>query len=50
FVKSHGGLDYAVTKMKEFQKEALTILDDYQESPYRDSLALMVNYVIERKK
>lgn len=50
FVKSHGGLDYAVTKMKEFQKEALTILDDYQESPYRDSLTLMVNYVIERKK
>jgi len=50
FVKSHGGLDYAVTKMKEFQKEALSILDEYQESPYRDSLALMVNYVIERKK
>ena len=50
FVKSHGGLDYAVAKMKEFQKEALSILDEYQESPYRDSLALMVNYVIERKK
>ena len=50
FVKSHGGLDYAVTKMKEFQKEALSILDEYQESPYRDSLALMMNYVIERKK
>ncbi|MBK5193243.1 MAG: polyprenyl synthetase family protein [Flavobacteriaceae bacterium] len=50
FVKSHGGLDYAVTKMKEFQKEALSILEDYQESPYKDSLALMVNYVIERKK
>jgi len=50
FVKSNGGLDYAVAKMKEFQKEALSILEDYQESPYRDSLALMVNYVIERKK
>ncbi len=50
FVKSQGGLDYAVTKMKEFQKEALSILEDYKESPYKDSLALMVNYVIERKK
>lgn len=50
FVKSRGGLDYAVTKMKEFQKEALSILEDYQDSPYKDSLALMVNYVIERKK
>ena len=50
FVKSHGGLDYAVTKMKEFQTEALSILEDYKESAYKDSLALMVNYVIERKK
>ncbi len=50
FVISRGGLDYAVTKMKEFQKEALSILEDYQESPYKDSLTLMVNYVIERKK
>jgi len=50
FVKSRGGLDYSVAKMKEFQKEALSILDDYQESAYKDSLTLMVNYVIERKK
>jgi octaprenyl-diphosphate synthase len=50
FVKTRGGLDYAVTKMKEFQKEALSLLHDYPESPYKDSLILMVNYVIERKK
>ncbi len=49
-VKSNGGLDYAVTKMKEYQKEALSILQDYPASPYKDSLILMVNYVIERKK
>ncbi|TVZ27268.1 octaprenyl-diphosphate synthase [Gillisia sp. Hel_I_86] len=49
-VKSNGGLDYAVTKMKEYQKEALSILNDYPESTYKDSLVLMVNYVIERKK
>ena len=49
-VKSNGGLDYAVTKMKEYQKEALSILNDYPESTYKDSLILMVNYVIERKK
>ncbi|MUP44340.1 polyprenyl synthetase family protein [Gramella sp. BOM4] len=50
FVKKNGGLDYAVKRMKEFQKEALQILEDYPASPYRDSLELMVNYVIERKK
>lgn len=50
FVKENGGLDYAVARMKEYQEEALTLLWDYPASPYKDSLELMVNYVIERKK
>ncbi|MCX7546665.1 polyprenyl synthetase family protein [Xanthomarina sp. F1114] len=50
FVKEKGGLDYAVSKMKEFQKEALEILQKYPESTFRSSLELMVNYVIDRKK
>jgi len=50
FVKEHGGLDYAIGKMKQFQTEALNILDAYPESAYKDSLKLMVNYVIDRKK
>ena len=50
FVKEQGGLDYAVSKMKEFQKEALELLQDYPDSEYKNSLELMVNYVIDRKK
>ncbi len=50
FVKKQGGLDYAVDQMKKFQKEALELLDQYPSSEYKDSLILMVNYVIERKK
>jgi octaprenyl-diphosphate synthase len=50
FVKQQGGLDYAVQRMKEFQKEALALLEEYPDSEYKDSLILMVNYVIERKK
>ncbi|WP_461532059.1 polyprenyl synthetase family protein [Sinomicrobium sp.] len=50
FVKDNGGLQYAEQKMKEFQKEALDILNTYPDSEYRDSLQLMVNYVIDRKK
>lgn len=50
FVKEKGGLDYAVTRMKEFQREALALLSDYPDSPYKESLIIMVNYVIERKK
>jgi octaprenyl-diphosphate synthase len=50
FVKSHGGLDYAISKMKDFQQEALNLLSKYPESSYKASLELMVNYVIDRKK
>ncbi|HEY9184585.1 MAG TPA: polyprenyl synthetase family protein [Salegentibacter sp.] len=50
FVVMKGGLDYAEKKMMEFQREALHILEDYPDSTYKDSLELMVNYVIERKK
>jgi octaprenyl-diphosphate synthase len=50
FVKDNGGLDYAITKMKAFQAEALQILQNYPDSEYKNSLELMVNYVIERKK
>jgi octaprenyl-diphosphate synthase len=49
-VKSNGGLDYSISKMKEYQQKALAILDNYPDSPYKRSLDLMVNYVIERKK
>ena len=50
FVKDSGGLEYAVSKMKDYQQRALQILQKYPKSPYKDSLELMVNYVIERKK
>ena len=50
FVKDNGGLDYAITRMKQFQAEALQILESYPESDYKTSLKLMVNYVIDRKK
>ena len=50
FVKEKGGLDYAVSKMKEYQKMALAILQQYPDSTYKESLELMVNYVIDRKK
>jgi len=50
FVKQNGGLDYAVSKMKSFQEEALLLLISFPKSEYKDALELMVNYVIERKK
>ena len=50
FVKSKGGLEYAVSVMKQYQSKALAILQQYPDSIYKDSLELMVNFVIDRKK
>jgi len=50
FVKDIGGLDYATDEMKKFQQQALQLLEIYPDSSYKDSLMLMVNYVIDRKK
>jgi len=50
FVKTNGGLDYAVSQMKAFQEQALQLLEPFPESAYKKSLILMVNYVIERNK
>lgn len=50
FVKETGGLDYAVLKMNYFQQEAVNLLEPYPDSPFKDSLLLMLNYVIEREK
>ncbi len=50
FVKSNGGLEYAIDKMKAYQQEALQLLMSYPKTPFKDSLELMVNYVIDRKK
>ncbi|HLV70000.1 MAG TPA: polyprenyl synthetase family protein [Xanthomarina sp.] len=50
YVKAKGGLDYAIYKMKAFQEEALQILQVYPDSAFKNSLEVMVNYVIDRKK
>ena len=49
FVKEKGGIEYTKEKMKAYQTKALAILNTYPNSPYKDSLLTMVNYVIERK-
>ncbi|MBP6099098.1 MAG: polyprenyl synthetase family protein [Flavobacterium sp.] len=50
FVKDQNGLAYAEQKMIQFQQEALFLIQEVPSSIYKDSLTLMVNYVIERKK
>jgi octaprenyl-diphosphate synthase len=48
-VKSSGGLDYAVSVMKDFQQKAKDILNEFPDSEPKKALHLMLDYVIERK-
>ncbi len=50
FVKENGGIEYSIQKMKEYQTKAFDILNTYPDSPYKESLSTLVNYVIEREK
>lgn len=49
YVKSSGGMDYAIEKMKGFQAKARNILEEFPESEAKYALGLMLDYVIERK-
>jgi len=50
FVKANGGIEYSIEKMKEYHQKALKVLDKYPDNEAKESLKLMLNYVIERKK
>ncbi len=47
-IKEVGGLDYARKKMKIYRDKALKILDDFPNNPYKDSLILLANFVVDR--
>ena len=44
-----GGLEFSINKMKFFKEKALKILHSFPNNKYRDSLQLLLNYMIERK-
>ena len=50
FVKQSGGIEYANTAMRTYYQEARAILDEFPDSPYKQSLAGLVAYTIEREK
>jgi len=48
-VRRSGGIDYAAGKMMEYRKEAIDILYTYPDTPARQAMEELVNYVIDRK-
>jgi octaprenyl-diphosphate synthase len=49
FVKNQGGIEYTISKMNEYKNKALSILEQFPDSPYKNSLKTMIDYVVERK-
>ena len=49
-VKKHGGIKYAEEKMNFYHKEAIRILDELEYNAANQSLRLLLDYVIYRKK
>jgi octaprenyl-diphosphate synthase len=49
-VKQSGGMEYTIKKMKEFENEALALLDTFQENESRDMLKEIIRFTIDRKK
>jgi len=49
-VKEKGGVEYAKTVMKDYHKEAITILNNFEQNAAHKSLRLLLDYVIKRKK
>ena len=48
FVKNNGGIEYTISQMNNYKSKALSILNNYPESPYKTSLLQMIDYVVER--
>ncbi len=49
YVKKNGGIEYTISKMLEFQKEAKSVLFKFPDNEARKSLEKLLDYVIERK-
>ena len=48
-VQKSGGIKYAAEKMMQYKQEALALLHTYPETPARNAMEELVNYVIDRR-
>ncbi len=49
-VKQSGGIEYTIEKMKEFEQNALNLMDTFPENESRTMLTEIIRYTIDRKK
>lgn len=49
FVKQNGGMEYAVSRMKEYEQKAFNILAGFEDGIYKEKLKDLVRFTIERE-
>ncbi len=50
YTKKNGGIEYAEEVMHNYRQKAIDILNQFPDSPIKDSLNHYINYVIDRSK
>ena len=48
-IDQNGGFKYAIDKMRDLKEKNLLIINDFPENKSRESLKLMLDYLINRK-
>lgn len=49
YVNQSGGIEYARQKMEQYKQDALTLLHQFPDTPARQAMEELVDYVIDRK-
>ena len=49
FAKSHGGIEYAYSRMREMQKESETLISAFPDSESKSAFREIFDYIIERR-
>lgn len=50
FTKRNGGIDYAISRMNEYQNKALELMSFATDSSVQESLRIYLEYVVDREK
>ena len=50
FTHQNGGVDYGIKTMIEYRDKAKQLIAEFPSSPHKDSLIMLCDYIVERKK
>ncbi|MFL2622846.1 MAG: hypothetical protein ACJ0ON_02595 [Candidatus Marisimplicoccus sp.] len=49
FITKYNGFEYAYDKMLDYKKKAIKLLNKFPDNPSKESIEILLDYIIERK-